>query len=60
MCFQKIVNMIIRKIGGMMLIKQISCDCKFKFDTITWDSNQKWNNDKYQCECGIVHVLLNY
>ena len=29
------------------LVKHISCDCKCKFNSITCDSNQKWNNDAY-------------
>ena len=28
------------------LLKQISRDCKCKFDSTTWNSNQKWNNDE--------------
>ena len=33
------------------LTKHISCKCKAKFDGGKCNSNQKWNNDKYQCEC---------
>ena len=33
------------------MIKHISCDCKCKISRTTHNSNQKWNNDKYQCEC---------
>ena len=25
-------------------------DCKYKFDSATWHSNQKISNDKCQCE----------
>ena len=32
------------------LVTYISCDCKCKFDSTTYDSNQKWNNDKCQCK----------
>ena len=32
------------------LIKHISSDCKCKFDSTACNSNQKWNNDKCQCE----------
>ena len=31
--------------------KPISCQCKCKFDGKKCNSNQKWNNDKCQCEC---------
>ena len=33
------------------LTKHILCDCKCKFGTSKCSSNQKWNNDKCQCEC---------
>ena len=33
------------------LIKHVSCKCKSKFDSKKYNSNQKWNNDKFQCEC---------
>ena len=31
------------------MIKHISSDCKFKFNSTTCNSNQKWNNNKFQC-----------
>ena len=34
-----------------MLTKHTSCNCKCKFDGIKCNWNQKWNNDKYLCEC---------
>ena len=34
-----------------MLVKDISCDCECKFNGSTCYPNQKWNNDKWQCEC---------
>ena len=33
------------------LEKHISYKCECKFDSRKCNSNQKWNNDKYQCEC---------
>ena len=33
------------------LIRPISCQCKYKFDSRKFNSTQKWNNDKSQCEC---------
>ena len=33
------------------LTKHISCKFKQKFDGRKCNSNQKWNNDKCQCEC---------
>ena len=29
----------------------ISCECKCRFDRRKCNSDQLWNNDKYQCEC---------
>ena len=43
--------MIIRILEQKTLTKNISCKCKCKSDGIKCDSNQKWNNDKCQCEC---------
>ena len=31
------------------LTKHISCKCKCKFDGKKRNSNQKWNNDKFEC-----------
>ena len=33
------------------LTKDISCECKCKFDRRKCNSSQWWNNDKCQCEC---------
>ena len=33
------------------MAKLFSCDCKYKFDSTTCNSNQKWNNETLQCEC---------
>ena len=34
-----------------ILTKHVSCTCKCKFDGRKCTSNQKWKNDKCQCEC---------
>ena len=47
----KVFNMIKRINAAKTLIKHISCDCKFKFDSASCSSNQKWNHDTCQCEC---------
>ena len=31
------------------MAKNISCDCKCKFNGTTYYSNQKWNNKTCQC-----------
>ena len=33
------------------LTKHISLKCKFKFNSRKYNLNQKWNNNKWQCEC---------
>ena len=33
------------------ITRQISSDCKFKFNSTTCNSNQKWNNETCQCDC---------
>ena len=33
------------------MVKHILFNCKCKFDSTTSNSNQKWNNNKSQCEC---------
>ena len=38
------------------LTKHLSCECKCKFDGRKCNSNQKWNNDKYRCECKKHHT----
>ena len=43
--------MITRIHEAKTLIKHISCNYKCKFYSATCNSNQKWNNDKCQCEC---------
>ena len=37
------------------MTKHISCDCKCKFNSTTFNSNQKWNNKICQCECKTYH-----
>ena len=33
------------------LLKHIPCDCKWKLNSVTCNSNQKLNNDIFQGEC---------
>ena len=37
-----------------------SCGCKCKFDGRKCNSNQKWNNDKYQLSVKIIYVKRLY
>ena len=41
---------------SIILIKQISCECKCKFDGTKCKSNQLWNNNKSWCECKKHHI----
>ena len=47
----KVFNMITKMNESKTLVKHISCDCKYKFNSVTCNSNQKLNNDKCQCIC---------
>ena len=38
------------------LTKQISWQCKCKFDGTKCRSNQWWNNNKCQCDCNKHHI----
>ena len=38
------------------MVKHSSSDCKCKFNSTTCSSNQKWNNDSYQCKYKKYHV----
>ena len=37
------------------MTEQISCDCKYRFNSATNNLTQKWNNETCQCECKIYH-----
>ena len=51
----KAINMITRiKLKIFVMINMIS---KYKFDSPTCISNQKWNNDKCQCECKKYQIM---
>ena len=38
-----------------MITKNISCNCKCKFNSTLSNSNQKWNNKTCQDECNNYH-----
>ena len=46
-----VFNMVTGKNESKILTKVISSGCKYKLDRKKCNSNQKWNNDKCQCEC---------
>ena len=39
------------KCEAKAMAEHVSCDCKCKFNSITGNWNQKWNNKTCQCEC---------
>ena len=47
----KAFNILRNKNEAKTMTKHISCDCKCKFNSTTCNSNQKWNNKTFQCEC---------
>ena len=47
--------MIANKNEAKALPKYISCDCKWKLNSATCHSNQRQNNNTYQCECENSH-----
>ena len=42
--YVKVFNMITSNNEAKKMAKQISCDCKWKFNSATFNANQKWNN----------------
>ena len=51
-----VFNMITGINESKTLTKHISCECKCKFDGGSCNSDQWWNDDKYQCECKKRHL----
>ena len=51
----KVFNLISNKNEAKAIAKHISWDCKWKFSSKTCNSNQKWNNNRFQCECKNYH-----
>ena len=47
----KAFNMITNKDKAKAMTEHISCDCKCKINSTTYNSKQKWNNKTCQCEC---------
>ena len=44
-------NMITNKDQVKPMTEHISCNCKWKFNSTTCNSNQKWSYKRCQCEC---------
>ena len=49
--YVKTFNIITKKDEGKAMAEHISCNCKCKFNSTTWNSKQKWNNKTCQYEC---------
>ena len=45
----KVFNMITNSNEIKVMAKYISYDCKWKFNSISCNSNQKWNNKRFLC-----------
>ena len=51
----QVINVITNKSEARMKTKNISCNCKCKFNSTLSNSNQKWNNKTCQDECNNYH-----
>ena len=49
--------MITRKNEPKILTKDISCECKCKFDRKKYTSDQWWNNDRCRCQFKKRHYV---
>ena len=49
-------NIITNKNEGKTIVKHISCDCKYKFNSTICNSNKKCNNETCQCECKVYRT----
>ena len=47
----KACDMVTNKNETTTMLKHISCDCKWKYNSTACSSNRKLNNDISQCEC---------
>ena len=47
----KAFNVMTRINEAKTMAKHGSCDCKYKLNSVTCDSNQNWNNKTCQYEC---------
>ena len=47
--------MIANKNEARTMAKHISYDCKYKYNSTTFISNQKWTNETCQCKCKNYH-----
>ena len=52
----KVFNMIVNKKETKTIKNLMSCDCKWKFNSTTCNSNKKLNNETCQCECKNYHA----
>ena len=56
----KVCNMITKINEAKTSVKDISCDCKLKFNSAASHSNEKWNINKYLCECKRYYTCKKY
>ena len=47
----KVFNLISRTNETRHLNWHETCKCKCRLDASVCNTKQRWNNDKYQCEC---------
>ena len=52
----KVFNMVTNITEAKIMAEYfVNCYCKWKFNSKTFNSNQKWNNQKCHCECKNYH-----
>ena len=49
----RVYDILFNKYRPLMINKDISCDCKCRFNSSVCNAEQKWNRDKCRCECGM-------
>ena len=47
----KAFNMVTNQDEAKAMAEHVSCDCKCKFNSTIFNSNEKWNNKPCHCEC---------
>ena len=57
--YVKAFSMIIDNDEAKAMTENISCDCKWKFNSTEFNSNQKSNNKTCQCECKNYRTCKN-
>ena len=55
----KVFNVMTNRNEAKTMVKHISCDRNYKFNSTTCNSNQKRNNETCKCECKTYRTRLS-